>query len=164
MKKTKPRRKPKPKTLIVKPARVTTATAPKPPPPPAPAAILQIKTWITEGQQAADILQSAAEMFPKEQPDVLLPAALDELAAEFGLLDTDVARGFLMTAYREIYRRAFEIADFGNAMAALRNYERQVKLAEDANAYAPDDQNPSSAADRPDPPPPPPSPENCAPA
>lgn len=90
------------------------------------AAILQVRTWIVEGQQAADILESVAEAFPREHPDALLKAALEELATESAKLNADVARGFLLNAYREIYRRAFEINDFGNALSALRSFERQV--------------------------------------
>ena len=90
------------------------------------AAILQVKTWIVEGQQAADILESVAEAYPGERPDLLLSAALEELAKESAKINTDIARGFLLNAYREIYRRAFEINDFGNALSALRAFERQI--------------------------------------
>lgn len=92
--------------------------------PPAPAAVMQVKTWIVEGQQAADILESIGEHFPAERPDVLLATALRELGAESENLDTDLARGFLLNAYREIYRRSFEISDFSSALAALRSFER----------------------------------------
>jgi len=92
--------------------------------PPSPAAILQVKTWIVEGQQAADILERIGEHFPDERPDVLLSAALAEIGTEAEHIDVDLARGFLLNAYRELYRRAFEINDFGSALAALRSFER----------------------------------------
>ncbi len=92
--------------------------------PPSPAAILQVKAWIVEGQQAADILESIGEHFPDERPDTLLSAALAEIGSEAEHIDTDLARGFLLNAYRELYRRAFEINDFGSALAALRSFER----------------------------------------
>lgn len=95
-----------------------------PPAQPSPAAILQTKTWIVEGQQAADILESIQEHFPKEQPQVLLSAALAEIGTEAENIDIDLARGFLLNAYRELYRRSFEINDFGSALAALRSFER----------------------------------------
>jgi len=95
-------------------------------PAPSAAAVLQVKTWIVEGQQAADILESAAEMFKDERPEVLLSAALESLGTEVREIDIDVARGFLLEAYREMYRRAAEINDFGNALAALRAFERQI--------------------------------------
>ena len=92
--------------------------------PPAPAAVLQVKTWIVEGQQAADILESIGQHFPAEPRDVLLGAALGELGTEAQDIDQDLARGFLLNAYREIYRRGLEINDFGIALSALRNFER----------------------------------------
>lgn len=94
------------------------------PAPPAEAAVLQVKTWIVEGQQPADILESIREHFPDERPDVLLSASLRQLADEAEHIDEDLARGFLLNAYRELYRRAFEISDFGSALAALRSFER----------------------------------------
>lgn len=100
----------------------TTLTVP--PSPPAPGAVLQVKTWIVEGQQAADILESVVESFPAEQPEILLSAALAELSTEGECLDQDLARGFLLNAYREIYRRSFEMSDFGSALSALRSFER----------------------------------------
>lgn len=97
-----------------------------PPSPPSPAAVLQVKTWIVEGQQAADIVESIGETFPGEKPEAVLPVALAELRNEFAKLDAPTARGFLLNAYLELYRRAFEISDFGNALAALRAFERQI--------------------------------------
>ena len=93
---------------------------------PTPASVLQVKTWIVEGQQAADILQSVEATYPGERAEILLSAALEQLGAESAELDADVARGFLLNAYRELYRRAAEINDFGNALAALRSFERQI--------------------------------------
>ena len=95
-----------------------------PPSAPSPAAVLQVKQWIVEGQQAADILESIGEHYPDEPRDVLLGAALGELGTEAQDIDQDLARGFLLNAYREIYRRGLEINDFGTALSALRNFER----------------------------------------
>jgi hypothetical protein len=92
-----------------------------------PAALLQVKTWIVEGQQAADILESCADHFPKQPAAELLDKALEELESESRELNRDVARGFLLNAYRELYRRAAEINDFGNALAALRSFERLTR-------------------------------------
>ena len=91
------------------------------------AAILQVKTWITEGARGEDILESVAAAYPGERAEVLLSAALEALGAESAELDTHVARGFLINAFREIYRRAAEANDFGNALAALRSFERVIK-------------------------------------
>lgn len=91
---------------------------------PPPAAVLQVKTWIVEGQQPADILEAVAENFPSENRDALLSVALAELGTEAERLDVDLCRGFLLNAYRELYRRALSISDFGSALAALRAFER----------------------------------------
>ena len=93
---------------------------------PTPEAILQVKLWIVEGQLPADILESAAAEFPSHKPDAILAAALEALGQESASVDVDVARGFLLNAYREVYRRSFEINDFANALAALRCFERQI--------------------------------------
>jgi len=106
-----------------KPPNVETALTATPSPP-SPAAVLQVKQWIVEGQQAADILESIREHFPDEPRDVLLGVALAEIGTEAEQIDTDLARGFLLNAYRELYRRALEISDFSSALAALRSFER----------------------------------------
>jgi hypothetical protein len=92
--------------------------------PPSPAVVLQVKQWVVEGQQAADILESIGQHFPDEARDALLGAALAELGQEAQGIDQDLARGFLLNAYREVYRRGLEINDFGTALAALRSFER----------------------------------------
>ena len=96
----------------------------KTPPRPTVEQIIQVKTWIIEGQQAGDILESIAENYPKQTPRVLLSAVFDELTRESAEINEDLVRGFLLNAYRELYRRAFEINDFASALAALRAFER----------------------------------------
>jgi len=92
--------------------------------PPSDAAILAVKNWIVEGQQPADIYEAIAEHFPDENREVLLSETLTKLADEAERINEPLARGFLLNAYRELYRRAFEISDFGSALAALRSFER----------------------------------------
>ncbi len=103
--------------------RKKTAVA-KAPPKPTPEQIIQVKTWIIEGQQAGDILESIAENYPKQTPLVLLSAVFEDLTRESAEINEDLVRGFLLNAYRELYRRAFEINDFNSALAALRAFER----------------------------------------
>jgi len=103
--------------------RKKTAVA-KLPPKPTPEQIIQVKTWIIDGQQAGDILESIAEHYPKQTPRILLAAVFDDLIRESAEIDEDLVRGFLLNAYRELYRRAFEINDFAAALAALRAFER----------------------------------------
>ena len=90
------------------------------------AAILQIQEWVVQGQRAADILESIGTTYPNERPDVLLSQALAEIADEAENIDANLARGFLLSAYRELYRRAAEVNDFGAALSALRAFERQI--------------------------------------
>ena len=105
----------------------------KPPPeqglivPQSSAAILQTKCWIVEGQRGEDILESIGATFPNERPTVVLSSALSEIADEAANIDADLARGFLLSASREIFRRALELNDFANALSALRAFERQIK-------------------------------------
>jgi len=104
--------------------RTTKKALAKSPPKPTPEQIIQVKTWIVEGQQAGDILESIAAIYPKQTPLVLLSAVFDDLASESAEINEDLVRGFLLNAYREVYRRAFEINDFSSALAALRSFER----------------------------------------
>jgi hypothetical protein len=101
----------------------------KSPPKPTPEQIIQTKTWIIEGQQAGDILESIAEHYPKQTPRVLLTAVFEELARESAEINEDLVRGFLLNAYRELYRRAFEINDFAAALSALRAFEKVALVA-----------------------------------
>ena len=92
-------------------------------PKPTPEQIIQVKTWIIEGQQG-DILDSIVEQYPTQTPRALLSAVFEELARESAEIDENLVRGFLLNAYRELYRRAFEINDFNSALSALRAFER----------------------------------------
>mgnify|MGYP006899621847 CR=1 FL=1 len=103
--------------------RKKTAVA-KTPPKPTPEQIIQVKTWIVEGQQAGDILDSIAQNYPKQTPRVLLSMVFEDLTRESAEINEDLVRGFLLNAYRELYRRAFEINDFNTAISALRSFER----------------------------------------
>ena len=107
--------------------RKKTSIAKTPPKPPTEQ-IIQVKTWIIEGQQAGDILESIAEHYPKQTPLLLLTAVFEDLANESASINQDLVKGFLLNAYRELYRRAFEINDFNSALSALRAFER-VTLA-----------------------------------
>jgi len=86
--------------------------------------IIQVKTWIIEGQQAGDILESIAQNYPEQTPRVLLSLVFEDMTRESADINEDLVRGFLLNAYRELYRRAFEINDFNTAISALRSFER----------------------------------------
>ena len=53
-----------------------------------------------------------------------MSAVFEDLTRESADIDENLVRGFLLNAYRELYRRAFEINDFNSALAALRAFER----------------------------------------
>ena len=109
--------------MAKKKPRKKTAVA-KTPPKPTPEQVIQVKTWIIEGQQAGDILESIAENYPDQTPQVLMSAVFDGLIQESANIDEDLVRGFLLNSHRELYRRAFAINDFHSAIAALRAFER----------------------------------------
>lgn len=108
-----PNRKPEPTGLISTPQA---------------AAVTQVKSWIVEGMQSAAICLAIAKKFPKLRPDVLMGLALDELRDEAAHIDSDAARGFLLNAHREIYRKTLEIGDFATAISALRSFERLANV------------------------------------
>jgi len=109
--------------MAKKKPRKKTAVA-KTPPKPTPEQVIQVKTWIIEGQQAGDILESIAENYPDQTPQALMAATFDGLIQESANIDEDLVRGFLLNSHRELYRRAFEINDFHSAIAALRAFGR----------------------------------------
>ena len=96
----------------------------KSPPKPTDEQIIQVKMWIIEGQQAGDILESITEHYPQQTPRMLLSAVFEDMTRESAEIDEDLVRGFLLNAYRELYRRAFEINDFNSALSSLRAFER----------------------------------------
>ena len=51
-------------------------------------------------------------------------AGYQPMPRESAEIDEDLVRGFLLNAYRELYRRAFEINDFNSALSSLRAFER----------------------------------------
>jgi hypothetical protein len=95
---------------------------------PTPAAVTQVKDWIVAGEQTASVLSLIAGKFPRVDAAVLLGLAIDELRAEAAELDADAARGFLLLAYREVYRRTLDAADYVPALKALQGFERQAGL------------------------------------
>lgn len=108
--------------MAKKKPRKKTAVA-KTPAKPTPEQVIQVKTWIIEGQQAGDILESIAGNYPDQTPQALMSAAFEGLIQESANIDEDLARGFLLNAYRELYRRALKVNDFKAAIAALRAFE-----------------------------------------
>lgn len=89
--------------------------------------VAQVRAWIVEGRNGADILADIRAQF-LDDPGDLLMAAIEEIADEAANINHDLARGFLLNAYREIYRRAAGMEDYTAAVAALRSFERVAGL------------------------------------
>lgn len=75
--------------------------------------------WLLEGNRAEDIAQAIAKTFPDQDPAALLNAAGDHFAA-VAQADPLVIRGFCLEAYRELYRRCFDIGDYQGGMKAVK--------------------------------------------
>jgi hypothetical protein len=54
----------------------------------------------------------------------LLLQAIEEHFTKAGQADPDVVRGYVIEAYRELYRKALTIADLGTALKCLARLER----------------------------------------
>ena len=107
-----------------KPDAGTGLTAPQSPPAFSENDILVVKTLVVDGYREEDVLQTIREQLPHADPVTLLSVAVNQLIADSENMNQDLARGILIHAYRELYRRAFEISDFSSALAALRSFER----------------------------------------
>lgn len=88
--------------------------------------VLQVKAWITAGQPLEDMLAGIATHFPRQDATELLTAAGELLAADYADIPIDAARGMVLNAYRDIYCQAMKIGDFGNALAAMKAYEKSL--------------------------------------
>ena len=91
-------------------------TAPKPP---ATTAQEQTLIWLIEGIREGDIRQALRTAYPKANPDALLNQAADhfQTVAE---ADPEVVRGWALEAFRELYRKMYEIGDFTGALRAAK--------------------------------------------
>lgn len=89
--------------------------------------IATVKSWIVSGRTAADILTDIRAQF-LDDPNALLAAALGDMADEADKLDTTLARGFLLNAFREVYRQAMLSEDYAAAISALRSFERVARV------------------------------------
>ena len=87
------------------------------PTPPAPVAVLQ---WLITGATEADVLEALRVKYPQADPRQTMAAVRDHLAAE-GQPDADALRGWVLVAYRELYRRMLEVGDFDGARKTLKN-------------------------------------------
>jgi hypothetical protein len=79
----------------------------------------QVRRWIIDGHSEHDIGQAIAAAWPDERAKPLIVAALKLIAAS-GSVDQDLARGWCFEAYRSLYVKALEAADFATALRCIR--------------------------------------------
>lgn len=85
--------------------------------------------WILEGHRDADIKESLAEAYPKEDAGKLIADTLKYLAI-VSRSDTTVLRGWCLEAYRELYRKMVDVGDYAGAIRAVKELH---KIAQAAN-------------------------------
>jgi len=79
----------------------------------------QVLKWVIAGGTEQDIREAVAHHFPGEDVRELLGAVMLVLinAASF---DRDVITGWCVEAYRDLYRRMVEAADYAGALRAVK--------------------------------------------
>lgn len=66
------------------------------------------------------MLEALRVKYPNADTQATMTAVRDYLAGE-GTPDTDALRGWVLTSYRELYRRMLEVGDFDGARKVLKN-------------------------------------------
>jgi hypothetical protein len=88
-----------------------------PPQPPPAVAVVQ---WLITGASEHDVLEALHAKYPGADARKTMAAVRAHFAAE-GNPDTDALRGWVLTGYRELYRRMLEVGDFDGARKVLKN-------------------------------------------
>ena len=107
-------------------ARLLTAPTPAPPhggtdtDEPQPPAAIAVVQWLVSGASETDVLEALRVKYPGGDAREIMAAVRDHFAAE-GQPDTDALRGWVLIAYRELYRRMLEVGDFDGARKVLKN-------------------------------------------
>lgn len=76
--------------------------------------------WLITGASEADVLEALRAKYPSADVRGTMQAVREHLVAE-GTPDADALRGWVLTAYRELYRRMLEVGDFDGARKVLKN-------------------------------------------
>jgi len=79
----------------------------------------QMLRWITTGASYTEIIQTARQQWPTEDPARLYASAVEQLTSA-GNADPAIIRGFAIEAARELYRRLVENGDLTSALKALK--------------------------------------------
>lgn len=84
-----------------------------------PAAVHQVFLWIVQGATEYQVRESIAQEFPAENGDALIVAAVDKIG-EAANYQPETMRAWCIEAYRELYRKMFQIGDFAGALRAVK--------------------------------------------
>jgi hypothetical protein len=97
------------------------------PPPPSggiataePPATIAVVQWLISGASEHDVVEALRAKYPGTDARKTMAAVFEYFAHE-GAPDADALRGFVLTAYRELYRRMLDIGDFDGARKVLKN-------------------------------------------
>jgi len=80
----------------------------------------QVFAWLIAGHSEADIIAAVEKFWPGTKPRPLLINAWKRIARSGANADHDSARGFVIEATRETYRRAMEAGDYSAALRAIK--------------------------------------------
>ena len=92
--------------------------------PPADAAVVE---WLLSGVSEAEVVESLRCRYPDADAGATLAAVRDHLARE-GTPDTDALRGWVLLAYRELYRRLLDNDDLEGARKVVKNISEAAGL------------------------------------
>ncbi len=90
-----------------------------------PADVAQVVQWLLDGQSEYDIIE-AINTNKLGNAEALKNAAAEKLK-ELGQFDPAIVTGFCFAAYRDLYRRMIEIADFAGALRAVKLIEELAR-------------------------------------
>lgn len=94
------------------------------PRPPAAAAVVE---WLLSGVSEAEVLEALRSKYPEADPAATLAVVRDHLARE-GTPDADALRGWVLLAYRDLYRRLLDNDDLEGARKVLKNITEAAGL------------------------------------
>jgi hypothetical protein len=91
---------------------------------PAAAAVVE---WLLSGVSEAEVLETLRSKYPDADPGPTLASVRDHLARE-GTPDADALRGWVLLAYRDLYRRLLDNDDLEGARKVLKNITEAAGL------------------------------------
>jgi hypothetical protein len=91
---------------------------------PAAAAVVE---WLISGVSEAEVVESLRAKYPDVDAGATLAAVRDHLARE-GTPDADALRGWVLLAYRELYRRLLDNDDLEGARKVVKNIAEAAGL------------------------------------